>query len=140
MTAPVEIGIGAWSLQTTYMRPRRRPRCTGRLPVRLGWSRISGSILSGWREHHLSYDGYCPSVLPAAAVLLVATARIKVGTSVLVFFHSAERVAESCAALGAIAPGRTRLGLGIGYRPIEFAAEGVAFETAARFGCSVLAM
>ena len=122
----LEIGIGAWTMQSTYMRPRR-PAVFYREAVREAQLIEDLGFDSMWlAEHHHSYDGYCPSPLPAAAMLLATTKRITIGTSVLVLpFHTAGRVAESCAALESVAPGRARIGVGIGYRPIEFAAEGV---------------
>jgi alkanesulfonate monooxygenase SsuD/methylene tetrahydromethanopterin reductase-like flavin-dependent oxidoreductase (luciferase family) len=130
---PLEIGVGFWSMQSTYMRPRppaflyREAAAEARRAEELGFDAI-------WiGEHHLSYDGYCPSLLPAAAGFLTATNHITVGTGVLVLpFHPAERVAEGCAALQAIAPGRLRTAMGIGYREIEFAAAGLEVSDRAR--------
>jgi len=115
-----------WNMQSTYMRPRpaaalyREAAAEARLAEDLGFDAV-------WTaEHHLSYDGYCPSPLAAAATLLAATRRVKVGVGVLVLpFHPAERVAEGCAALESIAPGRSRVAVGIGYRELEFAAAGL---------------
>jgi alkanesulfonate monooxygenase SsuD/methylene tetrahydromethanopterin reductase-like flavin-dependent oxidoreductase (luciferase family) len=77
-------------------------------------------------EHHFSYDGYCPSLLPAAAMFLASTTTIRVASGVLVLpFHPADRVAEGGAALHAIAPGRFRLAVGLGYRELEYAAAGL---------------
>jgi alkanesulfonate monooxygenase SsuD/methylene tetrahydromethanopterin reductase-like flavin-dependent oxidoreductase (luciferase family) len=130
---PLEIGVGFWSMQSTYMRPRppaslyREAAAEARRAEELGFDAM-------WMgEHHLSYDGYCPSLLPAAAAFLAATERIMVGTGVLVLpFHPASRVAEGCAALQALAPGRLRTAMGIGYREVEFAAAGVEVRQRAR--------
>ena len=130
---PLENGVGFWSMQSTYMRPRplaflyREAVAEARRAEELGFDTV-------WiGEHHLSYDGYCPSLLPAAAGFLTATNHITVGTGVLVLpFHPAERVAEGCAALQAIAPGRLRTAMGIGYREIEFAAAGLEVRHRAR--------
>ena len=130
---PLEIGVGFWSMQSTYMRPRppaflyREAAAEARRAEDLGFDAM-------WMgEHHLSYDGYCPSLLPAAAGFLTATTHIMVGTGVLVLpFHPAQRVAEGCAALAAIAPGRLRTAMGIGYRDVEFAAAGLEVRQRAR--------
>lgn len=130
---PLEIGVGFWSMQSTYLRPRppaslyREAAAEARRAEELGFDAL-------WMgEHHLSYDGYCPSLLPAAAAFFTATDRIKVGTGVLVLpFHPAERVAEGCAALQSIAPGRLRTAMGIGYRDVEFAAAGLKVRQRAR--------
>jgi alkanesulfonate monooxygenase SsuD/methylene tetrahydromethanopterin reductase-like flavin-dependent oxidoreductase (luciferase family) len=113
-------------MQSTYMRPTRHSQLyreatqEARLVEELGFETL-------WiGEHHLSYDGYCPSPLPAAASILATTDSLRVASGMLVLpFHPAQRVAEGCAALNSIAPGRFRLGVGIGYRPVEFAGAGV---------------
>lgn len=129
----IEVGVGFWSMQSTYMRPRR-PSALYREAVgearrleELGFDTL-------WMgEHHLSYDGYCPSPLPAAAMFLVSTRHLRVATGVLVLpFHSAERVAEGSAALQALGPGRFRLGVGLGYRELEYSAAGLAVAQRAR--------
>lgn len=137
---PLEIGVGFWSMQSTYLRPRppaflyREAAAEGRRAEEVGFDAL-------WMgEHHLSYDGYCPSLLPAAAAFLTATKRIMVGTGVLVLpFHPAARVAEGCAALQAIAPDRLRTAMGIGYRDVEFAAAGLEVRRRARLMDSRLA-
>lgn len=127
--APLEIGLGFWSMQSTYMRPIPRSRVydeagkEAQLVEELGFDTL-------WLgEHHMSYDGYCPSLFPAAAGLLSATSTLRIASGVLVLpLHPAPRVAEGCAALNSLAPGRFRLAVGIGYRPVEFAAAGVALS------------
>jgi len=123
---PLEVGLGFWSMQSTYMRPIPRAQVyreaadEARLAERLGFDTL-------WMgEHHMSYDGYCPSLFPPAAGLLTATSRLRIASGVMVLpFHPARRVAEGCAALTSLAPDRFRLAVGIGYRPVEFAAAGV---------------
>lgn len=130
---PLEIGVGFWSMQSTYMRPRppaqlyREAAAEARRAEDLGFDAV-------WMgEHHLSYDGYCPSLLPAAAGFLAATSRVIVGTGVLVLpFHPARRVAEGCAALQALGPGRVRTAMGVGYRDVEFAAAGLDVRSRGR--------
>ncbi|MEM2071582.1 MAG: LLM class flavin-dependent oxidoreductase [Nitrososphaerota archaeon] len=73
-------------------------------------------------EHHLTQDGYFPSPLVVAAGLASVTRRIKVGTAVvLVPLHSPVEVAESASVVDVMSRGRLILGLGMGYRPEEFA-------------------
>ncbi len=122
----LEIGLGFWSMQSTYMRPirpaavYREAQDEARLVEQLGFDTF-------WMgEHHVCYDGYCPSLFPAAAGILAATERLRVSTGILVLpFHPAARVAEGSAALGSIAPERFRIAVGTGYRGIEFDASGV---------------
>ncbi|MDQ2636087.1 MAG: LLM class flavin-dependent oxidoreductase [Actinomycetota bacterium] len=123
---PLEVGVGFWSMQSTYMRPIPRTQvyeeavAEARIVEELGFDTL-------WMgEHHLSYDGYCPSLFPAAAGLLSASSGLRIASGVMVVpFHTATRITEGTAALASLAPGRFRLAVGIGYRPVEFAAAGV---------------
>ncbi len=125
--APLEVGVGFWSMQSTYMRPVRPPAVYREAITEARTVEELGFDTFWMGEHHLSYDGYCPSLLPAAAGVLAATSTLRVASGVLVLpLHPAARVAEGCAALESLAPGRFRLGLGAGYRRGEFAAAGVA--------------
>jgi alkanesulfonate monooxygenase SsuD/methylene tetrahydromethanopterin reductase-like flavin-dependent oxidoreductase (luciferase family) len=113
-------------MQSTYMRPVRPPRVYREAAEEARFVEELGLDCFWMGEHHMSYDGYCPSLLPAAAGILAATDTVRVASGMLVLpFHPAERVAEGCAALNSIASGRFRLGVGIGYRPVELAAGGV---------------
>jgi alkanesulfonate monooxygenase SsuD/methylene tetrahydromethanopterin reductase-like flavin-dependent oxidoreductase (luciferase family) len=77
-------------------------------------------------EHHHSYSGYIPSDLAAAGACVANTEKISIGTGVLLLpLHSAQRIAEGCAVIDELAPGRLRLGMGMGYAMREFAAGGV---------------
>lgn len=77
-------------------------------------------------EHHFFYDGYCPSLPPAAASVLAATNRLKVATGMLLAAQrSPRRLAAEAAALHAGHPGRFELGIGLGYRDVEFDGKGV---------------
>jgi alkanesulfonate monooxygenase SsuD/methylene tetrahydromethanopterin reductase-like flavin-dependent oxidoreductase (luciferase family) len=78
-------------------------------------------------EHHFWYDGWCPSLLVAGAAALGATARLHVGTGVLLLpLHEPERIAAAGLALERLAPGRFELGMGLGYREPELDAFGVS--------------
>lgn len=78
-------------------------------------------------EHHFVDDGYSPSVLPIASALAARTSRIRIGTNLLLLpMHNPLRVAEDTATIDQIANGRFDLGVGLGYRPREFTAQGLA--------------
>lgn len=82
-------------------------------------------------EHHFTYDGFCPSPLVALSALALATRRIRLVTGALLLpLHDPLRVAEDAATLDAISGGRLILGLGMGYRPMEF--DGLAQEKRTR--------
>lgn len=123
---PLEIGLGFWSMQSTYMRPIPRSQVYAEAAEEARLAEDLGFDTLWMGEHHMSYDGYCPSLFPPAAGLLSATSRLRIASGVMVLpFHSARRVAEGSAALASLAPGRFRLAVGIGYRAVEFAAAGV---------------
>jgi len=85
----------------------------------------------GGAEHHFTYDGFCPSPLVALASLALATQRIKLVTGALVLtLHDPLRIAEDAATLDRLSGGRLVLGLGMGYRPLEF--DGLAAEKRTR--------
>jgi alkanesulfonate monooxygenase SsuD/methylene tetrahydromethanopterin reductase-like flavin-dependent oxidoreductase (luciferase family) len=113
-------------MQSTYMRPIARSQVYREAMSEAHFAEELGFDTLWVGEHHMSYDGYCPSLFPAAAGLLTATSTLRIASGVMVLpFHTAQRVAEGSAALTALAPGRFRLAVGIGYRPVEFAAAGV---------------
>ncbi|HZQ35859.1 MAG TPA: LLM class flavin-dependent oxidoreductase [Dehalococcoidia bacterium] len=76
-------------------------------------------------EHHFVEDGYTPSVLALAAHVAARTARVRIGTSVLLLpFHDPLRVAEDANTVDVLSGGRLDLGIGLGYRAEEFEAFG----------------
>ena len=82
-------------------------------------------------EHHFTYDGFCPYPLAALAGIAAATTRIKLVTGAFLLpLHDPLRVVEDAALLDALSNGRLILGLGMGYRPLEFS--GLASEKKTR--------
>lgn len=72
-------------------------------------------------EHHFCDDGYTPSPLVIAAAIGARTARMRIGTNlVLLPIADPVRLAEEAATLSILTEGRFDLGVGLGYREIEF--------------------
>jgi alkanesulfonate monooxygenase SsuD/methylene tetrahydromethanopterin reductase-like flavin-dependent oxidoreductase (luciferase family) len=77
-------------------------------------------------EHHLTDDGYLPSLMPMAAAIAARTRRVEIGTYVMLFpFYHPIKLAEDIAVVDVISGGRLRIGVGQAYRAEEFAAFGI---------------
>jgi len=129
----VKLGIGLWCLQSTATAPRSFTAAyaelldDARLAERVG-------LHSLWlSEHHGYYDGYCPALLPAASAALAVTERLHVGTGVLLApLSDPQRIYAAAVDLHGRSAGRFELGMGMGYRPSEFAARGLAISDRVR--------
>jgi alkanesulfonate monooxygenase SsuD/methylene tetrahydromethanopterin reductase-like flavin-dependent oxidoreductase (luciferase family) len=77
---------------------------------------------SAWiTEHHFCDDGYTPSPMVIGAAIGARTKRLRLGTNLMVLpLHNPIRVAEDAATLSLLTGGRFDLGVGIGYRELEF--------------------
>jgi alkanesulfonate monooxygenase SsuD/methylene tetrahydromethanopterin reductase-like flavin-dependent oxidoreductase (luciferase family) len=72
-------------------------------------------------EHHFCDDGYTPSPLVIAAAIGARTRRMRIGTNLIILpLHNPVRIAEDAATLSLLTGGRFDLGVGIGYRELEF--------------------
>jgi alkanesulfonate monooxygenase SsuD/methylene tetrahydromethanopterin reductase-like flavin-dependent oxidoreductase (luciferase family) len=73
-------------------------------------------------EHHFFEDGYLPQPLTMAAAVAARTERVRIGTAVyLPLLRHPMQVAEEAAIVDILSGGRFDLGVGIGYRPREYA-------------------
>jgi len=122
----VKFGVGLYCLQATATTPRhptvpyRELLRDARQLERLGYD---GLWLS---EHHFFYDGYCPALLPAAAAALAVTTRLRVGTGMMLLpLQDPARVARMSADIARRSGGRLDVGVGLGYRDVEFDGKGV---------------
>jgi alkanesulfonate monooxygenase SsuD/methylene tetrahydromethanopterin reductase-like flavin-dependent oxidoreductase (luciferase family) len=85
------------------------------------WADAAGFDVIGLGEHHSAEDGYNPSSLVLAAAMAARTRRIMLRTSVLLApLYDPVKLAEDAAITQTIANGRLLLGIGAGYRPVEF--------------------
>jgi len=72
-------------------------------------------------EHHFCDDGYTPSPLVLAGAIGAATSTMRIGTNLMLLpLHDPVRLAEDAATLSLTTNGRFDLGIGIGYRALEF--------------------
>lgn len=122
----MRFGAGLWCLQTTATMPRHPARAyeelleDAQLLDELGYDSLWLS------EHHFFYDGYCPSLPTAAASVLATTERLHVATGMLLApLRDPHRLAAESAALHRSSGGRFELGIGLGYRDVEFDGKGV---------------
>jgi alkanesulfonate monooxygenase SsuD/methylene tetrahydromethanopterin reductase-like flavin-dependent oxidoreductase (luciferase family) len=122
----MKFGAGLYCLQSTASTPRhpsvpyRELLEDARLLDDLGYE---GMWLS---EHHFFYDGYCPALLPVAAAALAVTRRLRVGTGMMLLpLQDAHRVARLSADIARRSGGRLDVGVGLGYRDIEFDGKGM---------------
>ena len=72
-------------------------------------------------EHHFCDDGYAPSPLVVAAAIGERTKAMRIGTNLMLLpLADPLRLAEDAATLSILTDGRFDLGVGLGYRELEF--------------------
>ena len=78
-------------------------------------------------EHHFCDDGYTPSPLMIHAAIGARTKHMKLGTNLMLLpIADPVRIAEDAATLSLMTGGRFDLGVGIGYRQLEFGRHGAS--------------
>ena len=93
----------------------------------------------GTGEHHFMYDGFMPIPLQAAAAVAAATTKMRMCTGAMLLpLYDPMEAAEHAATLDVLSGGRVTLGLGMGYRPMEF--DGLSTEKRTRGARLVEAM
>ena len=129
----MRLGVGLWCLQSTSARPRNHQRAYAELIEDAQVAERCGFESLWLSEHHFFYDGYCPALLTAAAHALAHTQTLRIGTGMLLLpYQDASRVAAGAVELGTRSGGRLDLGVGLGYRDVEFDGKGVSRRTRAR--------
>ncbi len=84
----------------------------------------------GASEHHFMYDGFLPVPLQALAAVASVTSSIRLVTGAMLLpLYDPLEAAEHAATLDVLSAGRVTLGLGMGYRPLEFDGFGTAKRT-----------
>ena len=89
----------------------------------IAWAESLGMESVWLSEHHFCDDGYTPSPLVLAAAIAARTTTMQIGTSLILLpLHDPIRLAEDSATLAVVSGGRFRLGVGQGYRELEYEA------------------
>ena len=92
----------------------------------LVWAESLGFDAAYIFEHHFTGDGYIPSPLVAATAIAARTKRMRIGPDIAILpLYDPVRVAEDGAVLDVISSGRLDFGVGLGYRPDEYAGYGL---------------
>lgn len=125
-TPAMTFGLGLFTAASTVHQPRpwalayRDLREIAVLAEELGFEELWFS------EHHFFYDGQCPAPLTAAASVLAATERLRAGTGItLLPLYEPDRMGRVAADLYERSGGRLDLGVGQGFRELEFSGHGV---------------
>ncbi len=85
------------------------------------WAETLGFDSVWLTEHHFCADGYTPSPLVIAAAIGARTRRMRIGTNLMLLpLADPVRLAEDAATLSILTGGRFDLGVGLGYRQLEF--------------------
>jgi len=93
------------------------------------WADDLGFDVVGLGEHHCAEDGYNPSPLVLASAMAARTRQIKLRTSVLLApLYDLPKLAEDAAVVQIVSRGRLLLGIGAGYRPVEFESFGRSLD------------
>ncbi len=111
-----------------FRNPRRQPwpELYGELLDQIEWADSAGFESVWLSEHHVTDDGYMPSVFAMLAAIAGRTRNLRLGTAVcLAPLHHPIRLAEDAAVVDVLSGGRVELGLAPGYRPFEFEVLGV---------------
>lgn len=127
--SPADPGPVRWGLWYDFRNPSQWRRPLEELYEetldQIVWAEKLGYGSVWLTEHHFVDDGYTPSPLVLAAAIGQRTERMVIGTSLMLLpLHDPIRLAEDSATLAILTRGRFNLGVGIGYRQVEFDAFG----------------
>lgn len=85
------------------------------------WAETLGYNSVWLTEHHFCEDGYTPSPLVLAAAIAARTRSMQIATNLMLLpLADPVRLAEDAASLSVLSGGRFDLGVGLGYRALEF--------------------
>lgn len=122
----LRLGLGVFGMQSVPQRPDHHVKLYADLHDDADLAESLGFDSVWLSEHHFWFDGYCPADIAAAGAILGHTARLRVGTAVMLLpMHSVAKVAADATTIGRLSDGRLSLGVALGYRDAEFDGFGV---------------
>ena len=90
------------------------------------WAETLGFDAAYIFEHHFTDDDYISSPMVAATAIAARTKHMRIGPDIAILpLYEPVRVAEDGAVLDLISNGRLDFGVGLGYRPQEYAGYGL---------------
>ena len=108
------VGFG---LYYDFRHPHRWPE----ILEQIAWAESIGFSSVWISEHHFLEDGYASGTMPLAGAISQRTSTLEIGTNLAVLpVHQPIRLAEDALTVDALSGGRLRLGVGLGYREVEF--------------------
>jgi alkanesulfonate monooxygenase SsuD/methylene tetrahydromethanopterin reductase-like flavin-dependent oxidoreductase (luciferase family) len=106
-----------FGLYYDFRHPHRWPE----ILEQIAWAESIGFSSVWISEHHFLADAYASGTMPLAAAISQRTRTMQIGTNVVVLpLHQPIRLAEDALTVDALSGGRLRLGVGLGYREVEF--------------------
>ncbi len=116
------VNFGLWyDFRNPQQWPRQFDHFYADCLEQISWAESLGFASTWLTEHHFCEDGYTPSPLVIAAAIGARTSTMRMGTNLMLLpLHDPVRMAEDAATLSLLTSGRFDLGLGIGYRQLEF--------------------
>src|SRR5262245_6792567 len=94
------------------------------------WAETLGFGAAYVFEHHFTDDDYMSSPMVAATAIAARTKQMRVGPDIAILpLYDPVRVAEDGAVLDLISNGRLDFGVGLGYRPEEYAGYGLDIKS-----------
>ena len=122
----LRLGLGVFGMQAVPQRPDHHVKLYRDLLEDAELAEALGFDSIWLSEHHFWFDGYCPADVAVAGAILGRTARLGVGTAVMLLpMHSVQKVADDAVTIGRLGEGRLSLGVALGYRDAEFDGFGV---------------
>ncbi len=123
-----------FGLTTDFRNPADSGRTTAEVYAdvieHMVWAESLGFDAAYIFEHHFTGDSYIPSPMVAATAIAARTKRMRIGPDIAILpLYDPVRVAEDGAVLDVISNGRLDFGVGLGYRPPEYAGYGLDLKT-----------